>query len=197
MTYLQEFRNYGKFKLTGFGSVRASEIEMYNLTELENLSNKDTAWKVLKPVKVLNYDDKEARAFAFVTLDCGQIGRYEKFMVSEPSYSHWRLYVKGLADFNNKLSSRNNGQHEEITLREVDKIDASLDGRLWIESKIIVLKSYADYEKRIPLIFSHLLETGVDIRDFNLLLPKLIPEIEDIDAGWRGIYSCKINELLT
>lgn len=197
MAYLQEFRNYGQFKLTGFGSVRASEGKIYSLKELENLSDKDTAWKVLKPVKLLNYDDKEARAFAFVTLDCGQYGRYEKFMLSEPSFSHWRLYVKGITDFNKELFSRNNVRHKEITLREVDKIDASLDGRLWIESKIIVLKSYADYEKRIPLIFSHLLEKGVDIRDFNLLLPKLIPEIEDIDAGWRGIYSCKINELLT
>lgn len=45
-------------------------------------------------------------------------------------------------------------------------------------------------------IYENLLQSGVDIKDYNLLWPKLIPEIEDIDVGWRGLYSCIVKDLL-
>lgn len=74
--------------------------------------------------------------------------------------------------------------------------EVQIDGRIWEESKFLVLKSYADFEARLPQIYRLLLEAGVDTRYYSLLIPKLIPEVDDIYVAWRGIYSCRIDELL-
>lgn len=72
-----------------------------------------------------------------------------------------------------------------------------MDGRIWTKSKILVPKSFNDIEEKIKEIYQNLLEYGIDIKEYSLLRQKLIPEIEDIDAGLCGVYSCKISDLLS
>ena len=197
MIYLKEYEIFGRFKLIGIGSVQANNVEIYSLKDLEKIEDEEMVYKVMKPIKLLNYDDGDARAFALVKLDFGDLGQYEKFMLGKPKSSHWRLYNKGVEDFNKEHVAKTNGVSKPLTARDVNKIEAFLDGRIWEESKYLVLKSYVEIEKRIMEIYDNLLLLfGIDIKDYNLLWPKLIPEIEDINAGWRGIYSCKIQNLL-
>ena len=196
MAYLQEYENFGKFKLIGIGGAQANNVEIYSLQDLESIGDKELAFRMMRPVILLNYDDEDARAFALVRLDFGELGNYEKFMLGAPSSSHWSLYNKGIEEFSNDYVAKTNDLTKTLTAVDVNKIEALLDGRIWEKSKYLVLKSYVDVENRMKEIYENLLQEGMDIRDYNLLWPKLIPEVEDIDAGCRGIYSCKISELL-
>ena len=194
---LKAYESFGKFNLIGVGWVQHTKVEIYDLRELINFPDKDFASMTMKPVKILNNEDNEAIAFANVILDCGEIGKYEKFMVGEPSHSHWRLYKKAIEDYNRELSSNAGSTTKELTISDVSKIETSLDGRLWTESKILVPKSFNDIENQVQQIYLNLLEHGIDISEYSLLRQKIIPEIEDIEAGWRGVYACKISDLLT
>ena len=196
MEHLKEYENIGKFKLIGIGSACAKSVEIYSIKDFEKIGDKDFPDEVIKPVKLLNYDDEDARAFALVKLDFGELGRYEKFILGAPTFSHWRLYNKGIEDFSKDYMAKTNDLTKTLTARDVNKIEASLDGRIWEQSKYLVLKSYVDVENRMKEIHENLLQSGIEIKDYNLLWPKLIPEIEDIDAGLRGIYSCKIQNIL-
>ena len=196
MKSLKEYENFGKFKLVGIGSACANNVEIYSIKDFEKIGDKDFAYGKITPVRLLNYDDEDARAFALVKLDFGELGQYEKFMLGAPTFSHWRLYNKGIEDFSKDYMAKTNDLTKTLTARDVNKIEASLDGRIWEQSKYLVLKSYVDVETRMKEIYENLLQSGFDIKDYNLLWPKLIPEIEDIEAGWRGLYSCKVQELL-
>ena len=193
---LKSYETFGKFNLIGVGWVQHTKVVIYDLQELINFPDKDFASMTMKPVKILNNDDDEAIAFANVILDCGEIGKYEKFMFGEPTHSHWRLYKKAIEDYNRELSSNAGSTTKELTISEVSKIETSLDGRLWTESKILVPKSFNDIETKIQEIYHNLLVQGIDISEYSLLRQKIIPEIEDIEAGWRGVYACKISDLL-
>ena len=196
MKSLKEYENFGKFKLIGIGSACANNVEIYSIKDFEKICDKDFAYGKITPVRLLNYDDEDARAFALVKLDFGELGQYEKFMLGEHTFSHWRLYNKGIEDFSKDYIAKTNDLTKTLTARDVNKIEASLDGRIWEQSKYLVLKSYVDVENRIKEIYENLRQSGINIKDYNLLWPKLIPEIEDIDAGWRGLYSCKVKDLL-
>lgn len=196
MAHLKDYENFGKFKLIGIGSACANNVEIYSLKDFEKIEYKDFAYEKIKPIRLLNYEDEDARAFALVKLDFAELGKYEKFMLGTPTFSHWRLYNKGIEEFSKNYVAKTNDFSKTLTAREVSKIETSLDGRIWEGSKYLVLKSYVDFENRMKEIYENLLQSGIDIKDYNLLCPKLIPEIEDIDAGWRGIYSCKVNDIL-
>lgn len=197
MDFLKEYETYGKFNLIGVGWVQHTKVEIYELKDLMNFLDKGFSIMSIKPVKILNNEDAEAIAFANVILDCREIGNYEKFMVGEPSYSHWRLYKQALEDYKKVLNSKVGGITMDLTISDVNKIETSLDGRLWTEAKVLVPKSFNDIEEKIKEIYSNLLKHLIDISKYRLLRQKLIPEIEDIDAGLRGVYSCKISDLLS
>lgn len=196
MKLLKEYESFGKFKLIGIGSACANNVKIYSIKDYEKIKDEDFPYEVIKPERLLNYDDEDARAFALVKLDFGELGQYEKFMLGAPTFSHWRLYNKGIEEFNKDYVAKTKDFSKTLTARDVSKIETSLDGRIWKESKCLVLKSYVDVEKRMKEIYENLLQVGIDIKEYNLLWPKLIPEIEDIDASCRGIYSCTISDLL-
>ena len=82
-------------------------------------------------------------------------------------------------------------------MSNIRQINISLDGRLWTDSKIIVFRSsYIDYENRLKQIYENLLPLGIDIMNYDMLIPKLIPDIEEIDLGLRGIYSCEVRSII-
>lgn len=196
MKLLKEYESFEKFKLIGIGSACANNVEIYSVQDLEGVENNESAYEKMKLIKLLNFDDEDARAFALVKLDFGELGQYEKFMLGAPTFSHWKLYNKGIEEFNKDYVAKTKDFSKTLTARDVSKIEASLDGRIWKESKCLVLKSYVDVEKRMKEIYENLLQVGIDIKEYDLLLPKLIPEIEDIEVGLRGIYSCKVSNLL-
>lgn len=197
MDWLKKYEIWNeKFKLINIGHVHSNRVELYDLDELEAIPDKYLASEIMKPKKVLSFSDSDARAFVYVKLYCGEFGQYEKFVIGSPSHAHWRLYNQCIEDFNNQLAFRSKDNQKSFSVENVEKIDASYDGRIWEESKFLVLKSHADFEARLPQIYRLLLEAGVDTRDYSLLIPKLIPEVDDIYVAWRGIYSCRIDGLL-
>lgn len=197
MEWLKKYEIWNdKFKLINIGHVHSNRVELFDIDELEAIPDKDYASEIMKPIKMLTFSDSDARAFVNVKLDCGEFGQYENFIIGQPSHAHWRLYKQCIEDFNNQLTSASSDNQRTFSVENVEKIDASFDGRIWEESKFLVLKSYADFEERLPTIYRLLLKAGIDTKDYSLLIPKLIPEVDDIEVSWRGVYSCRIGNLL-
>ena len=196
---LQTRYPYMIFKLIGMGEqYRAQKIVLYDLKipsiQFDEQFNED----IIKPTKVwtLTIDD-EAHAFGLVKLECGDFGTYEKFLLGEPASPHWNLYRQAIFNFSKEVKlSHHLDKEKGISLNDVKKIKISLDGALWLESKIIALRSYRDFESRLISIRTMLSNYGVEINDYSLIIPKLIPEIEEMNLGLRGLYACNVGELL-
>ena len=109
------------------------------------------------------------------------------------------LYKKALDEFNVNIQKDSIDQQSLLTMNDVKEIVPSLDGRLWEQSKIIVLKSYEGPDEefyKINKIYYNLLESGIDIRNYKLLRGIEIPEVSDINRELKGIYSCKVDFFL-
>ena len=202
MEYLKEYQTRQMYDLIGVGLIKANEIIMYDLEEpdkFKNIENVKGAFEKMIPVKLWFYDDEDARAFAQVKLDFGEKGIFEKFGIGEPTFSHWSLYKKALDEFNANIQKDSIDYQSILTMNDVKEIIPSLDGRLWEQSKIIVLKTYEGPDEefyRINRIYYNLLESGIDIRNYKLLRGIEIPEVSDINRELKGIYSCKVDFFL-
>lgn len=186
------------FKLIGMGEQdQAKKVVLYELGIPTLVYNELWGCEIVKPDRVWDMEDQDARPFGLVKVDCGEHGTYEKFMFGEPATPHWELYKKILAEFNKGYSGYTEDCNTGLTIEDVKKFSIFLDGRLWIDSKLIVFRSsYTDYENRLKQIYEGLLPSGIDILDFNMIIPKLIPEIEDMDLGLRGLYSCAVSRII-
>lgn len=197
---LQEKYPYkdNRFQLIGMGEQnQARNVVLYELG-IPTIDY-DEFWRrhVVKPDRVWDMEDEDAHPFGLVKVDCGESGVSEEFMLGEPSTPHWKLYKKILADFNRKRSTNTDSCRSELTIDDVKKFSIFLDGRLWTDSKLIVFRSsYTDYENRLRQIYEGLLPYGLDILDYNMIIPKLIPEIEDVDLGLRGLYACEVRKII-
>ena len=194
---LQERYPSKNFKLLGMGiQYKAREVLLFELGCPTLVYDESWKCEIVKPDKIWRLEDDDARPFGLVKIDYGEFGISEKFMLGEASSPHWNLYRESIMDFNKKHG--NTGvDHYDKTMNNVRQIFISLDGRLWTDSKIIVFRSsYIDYENRLKQIYERLLPLGVDIMNYNMLIPKLIPEIEEIDLGLRGIYSCEVRSII-
>lgn len=202
MEYLKEYQTRQMYDLIGVGLIKANEVIMYDLEEsdkFKNIENVEGAFEKLTPVKWWFYDDEDARAFAHVNLDFGEKRKFEKFLLGEPTFSHWSLYIKALDELNANIQKDSIDQQSLLTMNDVKEIVPSLDGRLWEQSKIIVLKSYEGPDEefyKINKIYYNLLESGIDIRNYKLLKGIEIPEVSNINRELKGIYSCKVDFFL-
>ena len=142
MEYLKEYQTRQMYDLLGVGLIKANEVIMYDLEEsdkFKNIDNVEGAFEKLTPVKWWFYDDEDARAFAHMKLDCDEFGRFEKFMLGESTFSHWKLYNKGLEEFNANLISYTKAHGNPLDINEVKKLEINLMGRLWENSKSLSL----------------------------------------------------------
>lgn len=187
-----------RFRLIGMGEQnQARNVVLYELGIPTVTYDEKFRCDVVKPDRLWDMEDEDARPFGLVKVDCGKFGVYEEFMLGEPSTPHWKLYKKILADFNRQRSTGTDSCHSELTIEDVKKFSIFLDGRLWTDSKLIVFRSsYTDYENRLKQIYEGLLPYGFDILDYNMIIPKLIPEIEDMDLGLRGLYTCEVRKII-
>ena len=128
MKFLKGYENFGKFKLIGIGSICMNNVKIYSIKDFEKIRDKDFPHEVVKSVRFLKYDDADAIALALVKLDFGELGQYEKFMLGAPTFSHWRLYNKGIEDFSKDYMAKTNDMPKTLIARDVNKIKASLDG---------------------------------------------------------------------
>ena len=150
MEYLKEYQTRQMYELIGVGLIKANEIIMYDVEEsdtFKNIDNVENAFEKMTPVKWWFYEDEDARAFAHVRLDFGEKGTFENFELSEPTLSHWSLYKRALDQFNVEIKKDSILHHGPMTMNEVKELIPSLDGRLWEQLKIIVLKSYSSYDE--------------------------------------------------
>lgn len=194
MEWLKNYEIWNdRFKLIGIGEVYAKRIKRYNLDRLEEALTEDFPDIKMEPDEIHRMEDNDAYPFALVSIDCGKLGKFERFCYGENSVPHWMLYKNFIADLNDE---RQASKMSPIAIDDIKKIKSTLCGRFWKNSKFLTLRSYVDFQERINKIYDSLLAFGIDISDYSLLHPKLIPEVEDIELGWRGVYSCKIADLL-
>lgn len=194
---LQEKYPYKNFKLLGMGTqYKAREVLLFELGCPTLVFDESLRCEIVKPDKIWRLEDYDARPFGLVKIDYGENGVSEKFMLGDNSSPHWKLYKKGVLELNKEIGYLERDHFEKI-MNDVNKFFISLDGRLWTDSKIIVFRSsYIDYENRLKKIYESLLPLGIDILDYQMLIPKLIPEIEKVDLNLRGIYSCEVRHII-
>lgn len=183
-----------KSKQIGFGELTANRCIIYDERYLKKILSGEITIDNIKPIRVLNFDDDDAIPFEIISLKMPNHENYKNFYIGNKGDAHSSLINQAFKESPVQISNlpsdwRNNGQLNDI----VKSMQFSYGGRIWIKSKILILKSYEKFEQTVSIIKDLLNSRNIDITQYVILYCK---KNENIDERyWGDIVAYKVSEI--
>lgn len=157
----------------GFGELTAHHCVIYDSDELAGIASGEKGIGSIKPLIELDLEDNDAVPFGLISLSSPGEEESTEFCVGENGTTHNALIHQALKLMQNDTA--------ECAVRK--HLSVSYSGRIWHNSKVVILKDYSNYEHDILVIRVMLLMMFIDISEYQLLCWRKNPLLADKDYG--------------
>lgn len=191
----EEFIKSKEGKQIGFGELTPNRVIIYAQKYFQKIIDGKIKIEDIKPKLILTFEDKDAIPFEMISLKLSNDENFSNFFVGESGDGHSSLINMAFKESPLKITNLPSDWKYNAKLKEIlNSMSFSYGGRLWKDSKLVVLKSDKDFEKNISQIYKMLKINHIDISDYHLLICKENKEIDE--KYWGDIILFEINDIL-
>lgn len=183
-----------KNKHIGFGELTANRCLIYDDKYLKNILSGKIAIDSIKPIHIFNFDDDDAIPFEIISLKMPNNENFKNFYIGNKGDTHSSIINQAFKSSPIQISNlpsdwRNNSQLNDI----LKSMQFSYGGRIWIKSKVLILKSYESFEQIVSVVKDLLYSRNIDITQYVVLYCK---KNENIDEQyWGDIVAYKVCDI--
>lgn len=175
-------------RLLGFGELLPYRCVIYDSDVLDQVLQGKVQIHDIKPIYDWSFEDHDAIPFELVSILLPNKEQFKRFYVGNGGESHRVFIERALKDIKYEKN------YSDLPTSLIPSMKFTHEGRLWKNSKVIILKSYEGLSDTISNIRNHLALNNIDISSYNLLELKKNKDIKE--PHWGNIVSTSVKQVL-